>query len=594
MPASMQGMCLKKDMRKLIALLIAVLMLCTPAYAAVDTAVQEGSAIIISGVVPSGKAGVNVTLLLPKPNVTEADLQSKPLEEVAYYADETNSGKDGVYHFELYLANDITDTTIYVRVGEGDLEPVQSAQVDYLPVNSIIAAIEALNNAYAAGNTDAQNRDAVEAALASEFLSLNTTIALDDYLALDSKDIVCDRFIEILKDKKYATDTDESLKNSVSDIKAQFTIGVGLAAMDACEDYVEMDALINKYAAFMGFDPAAYNALDNGALGAEKQMVAKIKGEFDIVSEAEFARSITAGVGMVELNKTVSWSGVKNVVEQYAEAFGISLDSSEYKEMENLESFYKKCAKGVPYDSLAGFVDAFESNIDAVLEEEKEPSKPSNSRPGSGGGGSSGSGSRQDVSFTPPVIDEPNLPDSSQDEPAFNDLQGVEWAVESIQALAEKGVLQGDGSGNFNPNNNITRAEFVKTILTAFEIPVEEKPVSFVDVSDDAWYCDYVATAAELGIVTGVSDDHFAPNANVTREDLCVMVVRALEYQQKNLGDTAEITFTDEAEIADYAKESVQKLAGAEIVNGIGDGSFAPKAYATRAQAAKIIYALCK
>ena len=92
----------------------------------------------------------------------------------------------------------------------------------------------------------------------------------------------------------------------------------------------------------MGFDPAAYNALDNGALGAEKQMVAKIKGEFDIVSEAEFARSIIAGVGMVELNKTVSWSGVKNVVEQYAEAFGISLDSSEYKEMESLESFYKK------------------------------------------------------------------------------------------------------------------------------------------------------------------------------------------------------------------------------------------------------------
>ena len=104
------------------------------------------------------------------------------------------------------------------------------------------------------------------------------------------------------------------------------------------------------------------------------------------------------------------------------------------------------------------------------------------------------------------------------------------------------------------------------------------------------WYYAPVAAAVNAGIVTGVSDTEFAPNANITRQDMALMLTRAADAAGIELRSGAETTFTDEASIAGYALDAVKTMSRAGIVNGFDDGSFMPMNNATRAQAAVVIY----
>ena len=100
--------------------------------------------------------------------------------------------------------------------------------------------------------------------------------------------------------------------------------------------------------------------------------------------------------------------------------------------------------------------------------------------------------------------------------------------------------------------------------------------------------CCYLA--AKNGIVSGVGDGKFDPDAKVTREQMCVMIVNYIEnYQKRTLSVTTNAsTFADDAKIAGWAKTAVYKCAKAGLVSGVGDGKFDPKASATRAQGATI------
>ena len=99
--------------------------------------------------------------------------------------------------------------------------------------------------------------------------------------------------------------------------------------------------------------------------------------------------------------------------------------------------------------------------------------------------------------------------------------------------------------------------------------------------------------AASMGIVNGRPDGSFGVNDKVTRQDMAVMSVRLANAINLSLSsDKSYEGFNDDADIADYAKESVETLYKSGIVNGTGDGGFAPQGEANRAQAAKIIYEL--
>lgn len=175
----------------------------------------------------------------------------------------------------------------------------------------------------------------------------------------------------------------------------------------------------------------------------------------------------------------------------------------------------------------------------------------------------------------------------------FEDLGNVSWARASIEGLAAREVVQGVGANSFAPEGKVTRAEFLQMVMSAFDITDEQSSGSFKDVKETDWFYKAVMSARSLGIVEGVNSGEFAPHREITREEMAVIAYRASVKAGIELGRTVDTAkFNDEGDIYGYARESVQKMQEAGIINGMGDGSFAPKENATRAQAAVIAYAM--
>ena len=195
------------------------------------------------------------------------------------------------------------------------------------------------------------------------------------------------------------------------------------------------------------------------------------------------------------------------------------------------------------------------------------------------GGGSTGNYSN----VAAPAVKEPSNPN------AFNDISDVDWAIKPINYLYSKGMINGTGDGRFSPNAPIKREEIVKIIVNAFNLNDEEATTAFTDTNSSMWHYKFIASAQAKGVVNGKSETHFGVGENVTRQDIAVMVYNAAVVAGKGFTKT-KTDFADFGEVDDYAKTAVSSMAGEGIINGMGDGSFVPKASATRAQAAKIIY----
>ncbi len=173
---------------------------------------------------------------------------------------------------------------------------------------------------------------------------------------------------------------------------------------------------------------------------------------------------------------------------------------------------------------------------------------------------------------------------------AFTDLGDVEWAQEAINTLAAKGIVSGRDAYTFDPNANITRAEYCQILVGAIGKSQDAADSSFYDVASDAWYYHAVSVASYYGIVSGYGDGNFGPNDLITRQDMALMTYKAAIATGKNLAAIRTLTFGDADQISDYAVEAVTTLTNAGIINGMSEAEFAPKANATRAQAAVILY----
>lgn len=170
--------------------------------------------------------------------------------------------------------------------------------------------------------------------------------------------------------------------------------------------------------------------------------------------------------------------------------------------------------------------------------------------------------------------------------PKFTDVAEEHWAYSDICYLRERNIINGIDEKTFNPNGNITREQFAKILCAALGIETTKATTNFADVDNNAWYAPYISAILNQGIVTGVDNEAFGVGENITRQDLCTMIYRAIDNEK--LAYTA-LGFTDDDSISEYAKDAVAVLKGLEIVNGYEDGSFNPKGLCTRAEAAKII-----
>ncbi len=173
----------------------------------------------------------------------------------------------------------------------------------------------------------------------------------------------------------------------------------------------------------------------------------------------------------------------------------------------------------------------------------------------------------------------------------FTDLGNHDWATDAINTLADSGVIKGTSTTTFAPANNITRADFASLLVRAFNLS-SDNTENFADVSASDYFASELAIARNNGIISGIGDNKFAPRNTITRQDMMVIVYRALEASLAIKGggpsnDGGGI-YPDFTAVAPYAKEAVSALISAELVNG-KNGNIAPTDYTTRAEVAVLI-----
>lgn len=176
---------------------------------------------------------------------------------------------------------------------------------------------------------------------------------------------------------------------------------------------------------------------------------------------------------------------------------------------------------------------------------------------------------------------------------AFDDLDSFDWAVEAIEDLAAKGIVNGTGERQFSPDSAVTRADFLVLLMRALDLKgTVGQP--FDDIDADVYYVQPVTIARNLGIVQGDEANQFHPQASNTREDMMVLTDRALRVSKHLtlVGDQSDLTiFEDVSLISDYAFTSIATLVKIGLVHGYANQVF-PQETTNRAQAAVLIYNL--
>lgn len=213
------------------------------------------------------------------------------------------------------------------------------------------------------------------------------------------------------------------------------------------------------------------------------------------------------------------------------------------------------------------------------------------SGPQKGGGGGSGKSK-----ITPVYVDMEHTPDIPTGLPTqFDDMYQAEWAIEAVNSLFERGIIHGKTPSQFCPNDHITREEFTKLIIEYLGIgDVEEDfEINFHDVRKQDWHYEYIKKAVGAKIIRGFSDTEFGSGRYITRQDIAVIIYNAILYMEKALDNVeSDYTFSDMYDVSEYAQEAVAILKALNILNGYEDNTFRPLNFATRAEAAKIIYSL--
>lgn len=173
----------------------------------------------------------------------------------------------------------------------------------------------------------------------------------------------------------------------------------------------------------------------------------------------------------------------------------------------------------------------------------------------------------------------------------FSDLSGYEWAKTAIVALAAKKIVSGVGNNCFAPERNITRREAAKILSLAFGFTESGSFEPFNDVDSTDWAYSYIATMRANNIITGDENNNFNPDNMITREELATIIYRSMIYKNMPI-DSQESTleFSDSDLISDYAREGVNALHRGNIISGMENGNFCPKDNCTRAQAVVMIY----
>ena len=169
----------------------------------------------------------------------------------------------------------------------------------------------------------------------------------------------------------------------------------------------------------------------------------------------------------------------------------------------------------------------------------------------------------------------------------MKDIDQSKWYHEAVHYVVEKGIMNGYNKNEFGPNDTLSRAMLAQILYNNAGKPTAAKNTSCSDIKPGDWFASAVNWASENNIVTGFTDGTFKPGANITREQLAVMLYR-YAGQPATTGSLAN--FTDAASVSGYAQQAMQWATANGIITGNGSATtLDPQGNATRAQAAAMI-----
>ncbi|KRE71347.1 Ig-like domain-containing protein [Paenibacillus sp. Soil750] len=173
----------------------------------------------------------------------------------------------------------------------------------------------------------------------------------------------------------------------------------------------------------------------------------------------------------------------------------------------------------------------------------------------------------------------------------YADVPSSHWASNVIKELAAKQIVEGTSATTFEPERSVTRAEFTTLLVRALKL-TEKGELAFADVKASDWFADSVSIAVKAGIVQGRSATQFDANAQISREEMITLLLRAYEFKNGKVANTATQAFADEDQVSSWAAGFVRSAATLHLIQGRGANQFDPKGIATRAEAAQVLFNL--
>ena len=515
---------------------------------------------------------------LPVPHLTSSDFENG----IVYFVDSAIANELGDYEINVKM-RDISGTYVF-RVNSKAGNQIYEHVFDFHSQASVIAAL----------NEAIQNKDSAQ--LAATIEAENPALEPDAVYYQKTRDQglfreVCEELV------KMGTVADKE------DFQQKFFHAVLLTYFNKTDDGNALKTVLSDCAAAAGYTDQNFYQAYSSALGADAaaKVIQNLLAAAPYQTLEQFTSECKRRVILDGVRYSV-WGTVQQILEKTGADISDHINVKYQALKKNYPGYYANVAKSLAgkdaydLDALAvKWSQAIDEAIAAATANQSSGgSSGSHGGSSSGGGLSSGSGSSSGSSGK---TGDMYAPVSGEDRPLlsqFDDLDDVAWAVESINGLVEKDIIKGKTPRLFYPNDLITRAEYLTLLVRAYGLEQEGAKCTFEDVPKGAWFHDTVASAYVLGLTQGVSEDSFGAEEPIKREDLCVLAYKAMLLTGVALdnGISAGMKFSDGEDIDDYAREAVDTLCGLGVVNGMGDGRFAPFETATRAQAAKIIYAV--
>lgn len=341
---------------------------------------------------------------------------------------------------------------------------------------------------------------------------------------------------------------------------------------------------LEKYSQMLALD---INVFDTESL--KKMLLKRIDENRQVIKQqgisgiqAVFEAAVLEAKLLDDIKNTENWYQVYDFLSATTDITGINF--TDYNKLQSKSSVCSALVKREFADA-----DELKKKFDELVRAALKAQNSAGSNPEKtfGGGGVGGS---VIVPQLAPVI--PETPEAKS-AAVFDDISNVGWAKEAIERLYNGGIITGVGNNKFDPDASVKREEFTKMIVKACAIYDETAASDYSDTNLGDWHYTYISSAKKAGLIYGKDDALFGVGDLITRQDIAVILYRAAVLQGAAFG-TKSMDFNDFNLISDYAREAVACLYAGGIINGMGDGSFAPVKPATRAQAATLVYNFLK